>query len=623
MNNSKVMSPVRTVTTAASGDWRIAKKLLPYLAERWRRVAIALVLLVLARLANVSIPLILKRIVDDLGEIQAAMAIPLALLLGYGLFWFASILFAELRNAVFYRIGIDIICKISSRVFRHLHQLSLKFHLERKIGALFRDIDRGNQAISRFLIIIVFSIVPVMLEMTLVIGILWNQLGIQYALLIIILVIAYVVYTLVVTRWRRRFQIRMNEQDSHAGTRLMDSLMNFETVKVFGNEDREQDRYDRSMRSWGEASYRNNLSLSLLNAGQGLIIAIGLAILMVMAATGVRDEILTVGDFVMLHAFLLQLYVPLNVLGSVYREMNNSLIDMDRMFQLLDEEVNIKDKPNAGLLRVTMGGIEFRNVDFSYSPGRKSLSDISLRIPGGRQLAIVGPSGAGKSTLGRLLLRFYEPQRGQILVDGQDIRDVSLASLREVIGIVPQDTVLFNDTIRYNIGYGDPDAGIGAIEEAARIAQIHDFVQQHPDRYEALVGERGLKLSGGEKQRMAIARTALKKARILIFDEATSSLDSRAENAIVEAMDRVSQEATTLIIAHRLSTVVGADEILVLDQGRIVERGSHATLLSNQGLYAQMWELQQQSKSGADASGTSDHGEIINEGKVNDESNLV
>ena len=595
------MAPVSTVTSDKSGDWRVAKKLLPYLVERWRRVAIALALLILARLANVSIPLILKQIVDHLGEIQVTLAIPLTLLLGYGLFRFASTLFTELRNAVFYRIGIDIVCKISSRVFSHLHRLSLKFHLERKMGAMFRDIDRGNQAISRFLNMVVFSIAPVVLEMTLVIGILWNQLGIQYALLIIIVVIIYVIYTLRITSWRRRFQIRMNEQDSRAGTRLLDSLMNFETVKVFGNEGREQDRYDRSMRKWGQASYQNNLSLSLLNAGQGLIIAIGLAVLMVMAATGVRNETLTVGDFVMLHAFLLQLYVPLNVLGTVYRELNHSLIDMGRMFQLLDEEIEIKDKPNAGSLRITVGDVEFRNVDFSYSPGQKTLSDICLRIPGGRQLAIVGPSGAGKSTLARLLLRFYEPQRGQILIDGQDIRDVRSDSLREVIGIVPQDTVLFNDTIGYNIGYGDPAAGSEAIEEAARIAQIHDFVLQHPERYEALVGERGLKLSGGEKQRVAIARTALKKARILIFDEATSSLDSRAENAIVEAMDRVSQDATTLIIAHRLSTVVGADEILVLDKGQIVERGAHAALLSQQGLYAQMWELQQQNKSGIDS----------------------
>ncbi len=617
------MAPVRTVTSDKSGDWRIAKKLLPYLVERWQRVAIALALLVLARLANVSIPLILKQIVDYLGEIEATLAIPLALLLGYGLFWFASILFTELRNAVFYRIGIDIVCKISSRLFFHLHQLSLKFHLERKIGALFRDIDRGNQAISRFLNMVVFSIAPVVLEMTLVIGILWNQLGIQYALLIIIMVITYVVYTLLITRWRRRFQIRMNRQDSHAGTRLLDSLMNFETVKVFGNEDREQDRYDRSMWNWGQASYHNNLSLSLLNVGQGMIIAIGLAVLMVMAATGVRDEILTVGDFVMLHAFLLQLYVPLNVLGTVYRELNHSLIDMDRMFQLLDEEVEIKDKPSADPLRITTGAVEFRNVDFSYSPGQKTLSDISFRIPGGQQLAIVGPSGAGKSTLARLLLRFYEPQCGQILIDGQDIRDTSSASLREVIGIVPQDTVLFNDTIGYNIGYGNPDAGSEAVEEAARIAQIHEFVQQHPDQYEALVGERGLKLSGGEKQRVAIARTALKKARILIFDEATSSLDSRAENAIVEAMDRVSRDVTTLIIAHRLSTVVGADEILVLDKGQIVERGSHTALLGNQGIYAQMWELQQKSKSEVDAPETPDQDKKTSKGNVNDESSLV
>ncbi len=588
------MAPVRTVTSDQRGDWRIAKKLLPYLAERWKRVVIALALLVAARLANVSIPLILKQIVDNLGEIQVEIAIPLALLIGYGVLWFSSILFTELRNAVFYRIGIDIVCKISGKVFAHLHRLSLTFHLERKIGALFRDIDRGNQAISRFLNMVVFGIAPVILEMTLVIGILWSQLGIQYAVLIIIVVITYVTYTLWVTSWRRRFQIRMNEQDSYAGTRLLDSLMNFETVKVFGNESREQHRYDRSMRLWGKASYQNNLSLSLLNAGQGLIIAIGLTVLMVMAATGVHNDELSVGDFVMLHAFLLQLYVPLNVLGTVYRELNHSLIDMDRMFQLLDEKIEIADKPNADVLQIKTGEVEFRNVDFGFSPGQQILHDISLCIRGGQQLAVVGPSGAGKSTLARLLLRFYEPQRGQILIDSQDIRDVSLASLRNAIGIVPQDTVLFNDTIGYNIGYGDLDAENEAVKEAAKISQIHHFIEQHPDQYEALVGERGLKLSGGEKQRVAIARTALKKSRILIFDEATSSLDSRVENAILEAMDRVSQEVTTLIIAHRLSTVVQADEILVLDRGRIVERGTHATLLGARGLYAQMWELQQQ-----------------------------
>ncbi len=588
------MAPVRTVTSDQRGDWRIAKKLLPYLAERWKRVVIALALLVAARLANVSIPLILKQIVDNLGEIQVEIAIPMGLLIGYGVLWFSSILFTELRNAVFYRIGIDIVCKISGKVFAHLHRLSLTFHLERKIGALFRDIDRGNQAISRFLNMVVFSIAPVILEMTLVIGILWSQLGIQYAVLIIIVVITYVTYTLWVTSWRRRFQIRMNEQDSYAGTRLLDSLMNFETVKVFGNESREQHRYDRSMRLWGKASYQNNLSLSLLNAGQGLIIAIGLTVLMVMAATGVHNDELSVGDFVMLHAFLLQLYVPLNVLGTVYRELNHSLIDMDRMFQLLDEKIEIADKPNADVLQIKTGEVEFRNVDFGFSPGQQILHDISLCIRGGQQLAVVGPSGAGKSTLARLLLRFYEPQRGQILIDSQDIRDVSLASLRNAIGIVPQDTVLFNDTIGYNIGYGDLDAENEAVKEAAKISQIHHFIEQHPDQYEALVGERGLKLSGGEKQRVAIARTALKKSRILIFDEATSSLDSRVENAILEAMDRVSQEVTTLIIAHRLSTVVQADEILVLDRGRIVERGTHATLLGARGLYAQMWELQQQ-----------------------------
>lgn len=588
------MSPVKTVTADQNADWHIARRLVPYLNEHWRRVFIALALLILARLANVSIPLILKRIVDGLGEIQATIAIPIALLLGYGALWFASILFTELRNAVFSRIGLDIVCKISGQVFNRLHQLSLKFHLNRKTGALFRDIDRGNRAITRFLNMIVFSILPIVLEMVLVIAILWGQLGIKYAVVIGVVVIAYVAFTFSITRWRRKFQVRMNKMDATAGTRLLDSLMNFETVKVFGNESREQDRYDESMQKWGQASYQNSLSLSLLNVGQGLIIAVGLAVLMMMAATGVRNESLTLGDFVMLHAFLLQLYVPLNVLGTVYRELNHSLIDMDRMFKLLDEDIEIQDKPDARPLQVKTGEVEFRNVDFGFSQGRHALHDISFRIPGGRVLAVVGPSGAGKTTLARLLLRFYEPQRGQIFVDGQDIRQVRVDSLREIMGIVPQDTVLFNDTIGYNIGYGNLNAGAEAIQEAARIAQIHEFIEQHPDHYDALVGERGLKLSGGEKQRVSIARAALKKARILIFDEATSSLDSRAEKAIAGALDRVSHEVTTLIIAHRLSTVVGADEIVVIDQGRIVERGTHASLMANLGLYSQMWELQQQ-----------------------------
>ena len=589
------MASAKMVTVVnQSGDWRIARKLVPYLGKHWRRVSVAMVLLVLARLANVSIPLVLKQIVDELGELSAVLSVPLLLLLGYGLFWFASKLFTELRNAVFSRVGIDIVCKISAQVFDHLHQLSLKFHLERKIGALFRDIDRGNQAIISFLNMVVFSVVPVVLEMILVIAILWGQLGMQYAAVIGMVVVVYVVCTLWITRWRRRFQVRMNESDSHAGTRLMDSMMNFETVKVFGNEQAEQVRYNQSMRSWGHASYQNTLSLSLLNAGQGLIIAIGLAVLMVMAATGVRNGSISVGDFVMLHAFLLQLYVPLNILGTVYRELNHSLINMDRMLQLLDEEIEIRDRPDARPLAVNTGEVEFRNVAFEFDSRQQTLKNISFRIPGGQVLAVVGPSGAGKSTLARLLLRFYEPLHGQILIDGQDIRDVGLTSLRKVMGIVPQDTVLFNDTIGYNIGYGDLEASPEAIEEAARIAQIHDFIAQHPDQYEALVGERGLKLSGGEKQRVAIARAALKKARILIFDEATSSLDSRAENAIVEALDRVSEGVTTLVIAHRLSTVVGANEILVLDQGEIVERGTHSTLMGNRGLYAQMWELQQQ-----------------------------
>lgn len=588
------MPSLRTITTDRSGDWRVAGRLFPYLRAHWRRVAVALVLLVLARLANVSVPLVLKRIVEALGEIHALVSIPLALLVGYGLLRFLAVLLNELRNTVFSRLGIDIVRRVSADVFFHLHRLSLEFHLNRKIGALSRDIDRGNLAITGFLNMVVFNIVPVALEMVLVMAILWSQLGSEYALVTALLVIVYGAYTLWITRWRTKFRVRMNASDSEAGTRLLDSLLNYETVKVFGNEAREQDRYDRSLERWGRASYLNSLSLSLLNAGQGLIIAIGLAALMIMAAGGVRDGSLTVGDFVMLHAFLLQLYIPLNILGTIYREMNHSLIDMDQMFRLLDQEIDVKDRPDARPLRIETGEVEFRNVDFGFSADRPILKNISLRIPGGGMLAVVGPSGAGKSTLARLLLRFYDPLHGEIYIDSQKIRDVRLVSLREVMGIVPQDTVLFNDTIGYNIGYGCPDAGPEQIEEAARLAQIHEFIERHPDRYEALVGERGLKLSGGEKQRVAIARAALKRARILVFDEATSSLDSRAEKAIQSALERVARDVTTLVIAHRLSTVVGAGEIVVLDRGEIVERGTHESLMERRGLYAQMWELQQQ-----------------------------
>ncbi len=592
------MSPRIHVTTDQSGDWRVASRLLPYLWAHRYRVGVALVFLVVARLANVTVPLTLKYIVERLDNFDLLLVIPLGLLVAYGLLRFSAILFNELRNIVFTRAGIHIIRHISMVVFAHLHNLSLGFHLDRKTGGLSRDIDRGNMAITNFLRMIVFNIIPVVIEITLVMIILWKQLDVRFVLVTIALIVVYSLFTFWVTRWRTQFRVQMNEADSSANTRILDSLLNYETVKIFGNEEKEKQRYDESLESWADASYKNSVSLSYLNAGQGLIIAIGLTILMIMAASGVADKTLSIGDFVMVNAFLIQLYIPLNFLGSVYRDLNHSLVDMEKMFDLLDEQPEVVESQDARPLEIVKGNIDFENIRFSFHPGKPMLQDISFSVPGGGMVAVVGPSGSGKSTLARLLLRFYDPQSGSISIDGQDIRSLTLDSLRGVMGVVPQDTVLFNDTIGYNIGYGRPGAGQDEINEAARVAQIHDFISQHPEGYDILVGERGLKLSGGEKQRVAIARVALKGARILVFDEATSSLDSRSEKAIQDALESVAENTTTLVIAHRLSTVVNADEIIVLDKGRIVERGRHADLVASQGLYAQMWQLQQQEHPG-------------------------
>lgn len=589
------MSPRLLVTTDQKGNWRVSRRLLPFLMEHWQRIALALLFLVAARVANVTVPLVLKRIVDTLGsDVDVIIIVPLGLLVAYGLLRFGAILFNELRNMVFSRAGIDIIRSISQVVFAHLHNLSLSFHLDRKTGGLSRDIDRGNIAITNFLRIIVFNILPVIIEITLVLIILWKQLDIGYVIVTVVMIIIYAIFTFLMTRWRTKFRVQMNESDSSANTRILDSLLNYETVKVFGNEEQEKERYDQSLKTWAGASLKNSFSLSYLNAGQGLIIAIGLTIMMVMAADGVASGALTIGDFVMVNAFLIQIYIPLNFLGSVYRDLNHSLVDMERMFDLLEIEPDVVEKPDAGKLDLSAGKIRFENVSFSFNPEKPTLSDINFEVPGGGMLAVVGPSGAGKSTLARLLLRFYDPDSGSISIDDQNIRDLSLQSLRAVMGVVPQDTVLFNETIGYNIGYGRLGSSKKEIEQAARIAQIHDFISRHPRGYDILVGERGLKLSGGEKQRVAIARVALKGARILIFDEATSSLDSRSEKAIQRALENVSANNTTLVIAHRLSTVVNADEIIVLDQGKIAERGTHTSLISQSGLYAQMWDLQQQ-----------------------------
>jgi ATP-binding cassette subfamily B protein len=589
------MSPRVLISTDQKGNWRVVNRLLPYLWKYRISIGVALLFLVLARVANVSVPLVLKNIVDHFGEGgNVVVVVPMALLIGYGALRFSAILFNEIRNVVFAKAGVEIIHHISMAAFAHLHNLSLGFHLDRKTGGLSRDMERGNMAVTSFLRIVVFNIVPVAIEIGMVLFILWRQLDIRFVLITIGMITVYFIFTFTVTRWRTKFRVQMNESDSSANTRVLDSLLNYETVKVFGNEPLEMERYDQSLRGWVSASLKNNISLSYLNAGQGFIIAIGLTILMILAATGVVDKTLSMGDFVMVNAFLIQLYIPLSFLGSVYRDLNHSLVDMEKLFDLMDEKPEIVEQDDAKPLHLKQGKITFENVNFSYSSDNPILKNISFTVPGGGMLAVVGPSGAGKSTLSRLLLRFYDPDSGSICIDGQDIKTLTLESLREVMGVVPQDTVLFNDTVGYNISYGRPGVTEKEIVEAAEVAQIHDFINQHPQGYDILVGERGLKLSGGEKQRVAIARVALKGARILIFDEATSSLDSRSEKAIQQALDNVSANHTTLVVAHRLSTVINADEIIVLDKGEIVERGTHQSLLSAAGLYAQMWLLQQQ-----------------------------
>ncbi len=590
------MTPRIQVSNDQKGNWRISGRLLPYLWKHRIRIAIALLFLVLARVANVTVPLTLKRIVDDL-DAEPIIAVPIAFLVAYGLLRLSTILFNEIRNVVFSRAGIQIAMNISSRVFEHLHNLSLSFHLDRKIGALSRDIDRGSTAVTNFLRMVVFNIMPVAIEITVVLGILWQQLDVRYVVITLVMILIYSFCTFWITRWRTKFRVQMNESESSANTWALDSLINYETVKMFTNERLEREGYDRALQQWSDASFKNSLSLSFLNAGQGLIIAVGLTILMIMAASGVKQGELTIGDFVMVNVFLIQLYIPLNFLGSVYRDLNHSLVDMERMFDLIDVNPEITDQPGAMPLSLSQGEIRFDRVSFAYQQDLKTLKDISFTIPGGSTLAVVGPSGSGKSTLAKLLLRLYDPDAGSISIDDQDIKSLTQESVRSVMGVVPQDTVLFNETIRYNIDYGRSGSTDEQIAGAARIAQIHEFISSHPQGYDILVGERGLKLSGGEKQRVAIARVALKGARILIFDEATSSLDSRSENAIQKALKSVSADNTTLVIAHRLSTIVGADEIIVLDQGSIAERGSHDFLVTQSGLYGQMWKLQQRKAS--------------------------
>jgi ATP-binding cassette subfamily B protein len=587
-------APPQTGAAPRRREWRVVPMLLPYLLEyRWRVVA-ALICLVTAKLANVGVPLVLKDVVDALEPTQAVLAVPFALLAAYGLLRLSTTLFGELRDIVFVRVTQRAIRRIALTVFRHLHALSLRFHLERHTGGVSRDIERGTNGISTLLSYLLFSIVPVILEFSLVAAVLWVRFDWRFVAVTFGAVAIYLAFTFAVSEWRMGIRRHANELDSRANARAIDSLLNYETVKYFNNEEFEARRYDENLKSYEQAAVKTEASLGFLNIGQSLIIAAAVTALMMLAAQGVATRSYTLGDLVLINGLLIQLYIPLNFLGMVYREIKQALVDLDRMLTLLEQNREIEDRPGAVPLPDGGATIRFDRVNFSYDAKRQILHDVSFEVPSGDKVAVVGASGSGKSTLARLLFRFYDANGGAILVNGTDIRNVTQASLRGAIGIVPQDTVLFNDTIYYNIRYGRPEAAREEVVAAAQAAHIHGFIESLPERYEAKVGERGLKLSGGEKQRVAIARAILKNPRILIFDEATSALDSRSEKSIQTELDRIARGRTTLVIAHRLSTIMDAEQILVMDHGRLVERGTHRELLARGEAYSQMWALQQQ-----------------------------
>jgi ATP-binding cassette subfamily B protein len=578
-------------------DWKTLKTLFPYLWQ-WRgRILLALACLIGAKLANVAVPLIFKDIIDGFtptGQVQTALLVPLALIAAYGVLRFSVSLFTELRELIFTRVTQRAVRTIALQVFEHLHLLSLRFHLERQTGGLTRDIERGTRAIGSLISYTIYSILPTLVEVGLVLGILAMRYEPSFALIASATLLVYIAFTITLSNWRVQIRREVNELDSAANTRAIDSLLNYETVKYFNNEAWEKERYDQQMQKWEAAQIRSQFSLSYLNLGQAAIIAVGVTLMMWRAAVGVANGSMTVGDIVLVNAFLIQLYIPLNFLGVLYREIRQSLTDIERLFALLNENREIRDAADAVALDPGACAVRFENVGFAYEPRRQILHDVSFEIPAGRTLAVVGHSGSGKSTLARLLFRFYDVGAGAIRINGRDLRQLTQASLRSAVGIVPQDTVLFNDTLAYNIQYGRPSATIEEVKEAARASHLAEFIERLPDGYQTRVGERGLKLSGGEKQRVAIARTLLKNPPILIFDEATSALDSKTEKAIQAELELAAIGRTALIIAHRLSTVMNADEILVLDGGRIVERGTHRALLDRGGAYAQMWALQQQ-----------------------------
>lgn len=587
--------------TPQRGDWRVIRDLLPYLLEYRFRVIIALSCLIAAKVVNLGIPIVMKELIDALdikaSSPQALLVVPLGIIFAYGLLRISASLFTELREALFAKVTQNAVRKVALQVFEHLHSLALSFHLARQTGGVSRDIERGTRGIQSLISYSLYSILPTLIEFCLVLGYFAYSYDIWFAAITLAALVLYIAFTIVVTEWRTHYRRTMNDMDSKANQKAIDSLLNFETVKYFGNEAFEAGRYDENLLRYQAAAVKSQKTLAFLNLGQQIIIATGLMLILWRATVGVVNGTMTLGDLVLVNTLMIQLYIPLNFLGVIYREIKQSLTDMDRMFSLLNTDKEIADSSDAKSLQIQNHGhgpdVRFEHVSFHYEAKREILRDISFNIPAGTITAVVGQSGAGKSTLARLLFRFYDVQSGEILIDGQNIQDVTQASLRKAIGIVPQDTVLFNDTIGYNIAYGDPSATIEEVQEAARAAQIDGFIKRLPDGYDTQVGERGLKLSGGEKQRVAIARTLLKKPAMLIFDEATSALDSKTERAFQEELLSLAKNRTTLIIAHRLSTIIHADQILVMEHGQIVERGTHMELLAAQGRYAEMWQMQE------------------------------